>query len=278
MFYLDIYDQLAYCTVKINCDNVSSGTGFFFEFKANGLTAPVIVTNRHVMEKARNIKLIFSLNSYFEGTNRKVELEELNIYDVQNGVIYHENPDIDLCVIPMNEIFEYFQMKNINPKMIFLNFDNIPNNNQLDELRFVEDIMMVGYPNGISDFKNNFPIFRKGITATHPGVDFNGQPEFLVDMTIIPGSSGSPVFLINDSGYRDKAGNINLGASRFYLLGINKAVFTANAEGRIVEVPAPTELKVYSQIGINLGIIVSAKELKYFEDEIKRRSNLGNTH
>ncbi|MDJ1152369.1 serine protease [Macrococcus caseolyticus] len=276
---MDIYDQLVKCTVKINCDDVSSGTGFFFKFDfGNDLFSPVIVTNRHVMENAQNIKLIFSLSDYFEGDDRCVELEEINIYDVQNAVIYHENPDIDLCVIPILSVFEYFKKYKQDPRISFLGFENIPNNKQLEELRFVEDIMMVGYPNGISDFKNNFPIFRKGITATHPGVDFNGQPEFLVDMTIIPGSSGSPVFLINDSGFRDKLGNINIGATRFYLLGINKAVFTANAEGKIVEIPAPTELKVYSQIGINLGIIISAKELRYFEDEIKRRSNLGNNN
>jgi len=275
---LDIYDQLAYCTVKINCDNVSSGTGFFFRYDIDGNYIPVIVTNRHVMQNATNIKLVFSLNSYFEGDERKVELEELNIFDVQNGVIYHGNPNIDLCVIPLANVFEYFNKYQKDPRIVYLGFDIIPSKKQLEDLRFVEEIMMVGYPNGISDLKNNFPIFRKGITATHPGVDFNGQPEFLVDMTIIPGSSGSPVFLINDSGFRDKQGNINIGASRLYLLGINKAVFTTNAEGKIVEVPAPTELKVYSQIGINLGIIVSSNELKYFENEFRRRLNIGNTH
>lgn len=275
---MDIYDQLVNCTVKINCDDVSTGTGFFFRYDFDGQFAPVIVTNRHVMENAKNVKLIFSLSGYFEGNDKSVEIEELKVHDVQKNVIYHENPEIDLCVIPMLGVLGYFEKYGKDPRISFLGFNNIPNNKQLEDLRFVEDIMMVGYPNGISDFKNNFPIFRKGITATHPGVDFNGQPEFLVDMTIIPGSSGSPVFLINDSGFRDRFGNINIGESRFYLLGINKAVFTANAEGKIVEIPAPTELKVYSQIGINLGIIISAKELKYFKDEIKRRSNLGNNN
>lgn len=276
---MDIYDQLVNCTIKINCDNISSGTGFFFRFDLeNDYFAPVIVTNRHVVENAQNIKLIFSLSGYFDSDTGKVDLEEINLINIQNTVIYHENPEIDLCIIPILDVIKYFNKHEKSPKLTYLGYENIPDNKQLEELRFVEDIMMVGYPNGISDLKNNFPIFRKGITATHPGVDFNGQPEFLVDMTIIPGSSGSPVFLINDSGFRDKLGNINIGATRFYLLGINKAVFTANAEGKIVEIPAPTELKVYSQIGINLGIIISAKELRYFEGEIKRRSNLGNNN
>lgn len=276
---MDIYDQLVNCTIKINCDNISSGTGFFFKFDLeDDYFAPVIVTNRHVMENAQNIKLSFSLSGYFESDTGKVDLEEVNLTDIQNIVIYHENPDIDLCVIPLAEVLEFFNKYNKIPKLTYLGFENIPNNDQLKELRFVEDIMMVGYPNGISDLKNNFPIFRKGITATHPGVDFNGQPEFLVDMTIIPGSSGSPVFLINENGFTDKFGNINIGNLRFYLLGINKAVFTANTEGKIVEIPSPTELKVFSQIGINLGIIISAKELRYFEGEIKRRNNLGNNN
>lgn len=53
---------------------------------------------------------------------------------------------------------------------------------------------MVSYPIGLIDNINNFPIFRRGITASHPGLSFKVKPEFLIDASCWPGSSGSSVF------------------------------------------------------------------------------------
>ncbi|MEB0261247.1 MULTISPECIES: hypothetical protein [unclassified Mucilaginibacter] len=84
----------------------------------------------------------------------------------------------------------------------------------------LEEILMVGYPNGIWDQINNKPILRRGITATHPNFDYNGQKEVMIDTACFPGSSGSLVFIFNEHGYQDKKGNITLGSSRVYLLGV----------------------------------------------------------
>lgn len=54
---------------------------------------------------------------------------------------------------------------------------------------------MVGYPIGLADARNNYPIFRKGYTAAHPAVDFNEDGIGLVDMACFPGSSGSPIYI-----------------------------------------------------------------------------------
>ena len=43
----------------------------------------------------------------------------------------------------------------------------------LEELSALEELVMVGYPIGLWDKNNNFPIFRKGYTASHPAIDFN---------------------------------------------------------------------------------------------------------
>ncbi|TDM50008.1 serine protease [Macrococcoides goetzii] len=270
---MDIYDQLVDSTVKIICNNgESSGTGFFFRFNEVGTSfIPAIVTNKHVVENAYSIHLNFSLNDYFKDKIKKVKIEKLDISNIQKLIIYHEDKNIDLCIIPIGEIIPYLDSLTDDLQINYLGLNLIPPQEVLEDLRYVEDVMMVGYPSGISDEKNNFPIFRRGITATHPGVEFNGKPEFVVDMSIIPGSSGSPVFILNDNGYRDRNGNIAIGGTRFYLLGINKAVFTTNAEGIIIEEPYPTDFKVISRVGNNLGLIVMAKELYYFEREIKRR-------
>lgn len=74
----------------------------------------------------------------------------------------------------------------------------------------LEELVMVGYPIGLSDTRNNYPIFRKGYTSAHPAVDFNDDGIGLVDMACFPGSSGSPIFILNEGGYRDKRGNFIL--------------------------------------------------------------------
>ena len=97
---------------------------------------------------------------------------------------------------------------------------------------------MIGYPNGIWDATNNMPILRKGITATHPNIDYEGRLEFLIDAACFPGSSGSPVFLFNTNGWTNRDGSMSLG-SRVKLLGVLSSgpQHTTTGEVRIVTVP-----------------------------------------
>ena len=76
----------------------------------------------------------------------------------------------------------------------------------MDEIDAIEDIIFIGYPNGIWDSVNNMPILRKGSTATHPCLNYNGKKEFMIDAACFPGSSGSPVLIFNENGYKDKKG------------------------------------------------------------------------
>lgn len=78
---------------------------------------------------------------------------------------------------------------------------------------------MIGYPNGIWDSVNNMPIIRKGITATHPRLNYNGRKKFMIDAACFHGSSGSPVLLFNTGTYATKDGNTTIG-TRIMLLGI----------------------------------------------------------
>jgi len=87
---------------------------------------------------------------------------------------------------------------------------------QLSDFSALEEILMVGYPNGIWDNVNNKPILRKGVTATHPNFDYCGKKEIMIDAACFPGSSGSPVFIFNEGSYRDKRGNMYMGASRVF--------------------------------------------------------------
>jgi hypothetical protein len=131
----------------------------------------------------------------------------------------------------------------------------------------VEDVLMVGYPDGLWDDHNGLRIMRRGVTATHVGSDFRGQREFLIDVCTIPGSSGSPVLL-----YR--RGTTLSDSAKVKLLGVVYAVFTHDADGEILAEPVPTNSRsiVRTHIPMNLGIVLRATRLLDFTDELDRRS------
>ena len=130
---------------------------------------------------------------------------------------------------------------------------------------------MVGYPIGLWDEKNNFPIFRRGYTASHPALDFNEEGIGLVDMACFPGSSGSPIFILNENGYSDRDGNTYLGAKRIILIGILYSGPVYRAEGEVIvrEIPT-TNQAIWSTTSImtNLGYYIKGAELHKFRDFI----------
>lgn len=143
----------------------------------------------------------------------------------------------------------------------------VQNEQMLSDLSGLENITMIGYPNGIWDEKNNMPIFRKGVTATSPKNDYNGLPIFVIDCACFPSSSGSPVLIFDQGGYMDARGNMNLGGNRIILLGALFAGPQHVAQGEIQTINVPLK-KVpisLSKIPNNLGFVVKAQKILDFK-------------
>src|SRR5207247_2646715 len=87
------------------------------------------------------------------------------------------------------------------------------------ELTAIENVITVGYPDGRWDQVNNRPIVRRGITATPLSIDYEGRREFLIDAACFPGTSGSPVFLLEE-GLFNFAPDQPLHQTRFRLAGV----------------------------------------------------------
>jgi hypothetical protein len=133
----------------------------------------------------------------------------------------------------------------------------IPTQDQLDALDAIEEILFVGYPSGIFDTKNLLPIIRRGTTATPPQVNYEGKPMFLVDASVFPGSSGSPVFIYNSGSYSDKRGNVYVGSSRLLFLGVIAQVVIREEQGKIdfVSIPTAQIPIIKTQQMIDLGVV-----------------------
>ena len=114
---------------------------------------------------------------------------------------------------------------------------------------------------------NNYPIFRYGKTATHPAVDYNGQKIGMIDLPCLPGSSGSPVAIVNEGIYYEKTGTTRV-ANRFIFLGIEVSMPYKIKD--VYEIDGNGDLKATKQYyyidDLSLGNYIKAEELKGFNN------------
>ena len=140
---------------------------------------------------------------------------------------------------------------------------------------------MCGAPNGLWDEGHGLPIFRRGTTATHPAIDHQGKPIGVVDIACFPGSSGSPLCIVNEGSYPNKRqtgkdGGVVFG-NRLVLLGVLFAGPVHNARGELEIAPLPTAAKVTPIVPqmIHLGYYVKAREILAIIAELERRPVTG---
>lgn len=254
--YDSITEKLMLSTVKIKT-NEGDGTGFFFSFKINGNEIPILVTNKHVINNNEweRIKISFHVS----------EKEKNFTFEFDIKWFFHKEYDLCFAYIGkvMDYIKEYFQ-KNI--RFCWLEEEDIAI--VLKGLSAIEEVTMIGYPIGLHDEINNLPIFRKGYTASHPALSFNSEGIGLVDMACFPGSSGSPIFILNEGSYNTPNGIVE--GNRLIFLGILFAGPIYNALGEIVMKEIDMKLTPIPLVGImtNLGYYIQAKAILDFKEII----------
>nr|WP_261766355.1 serine protease [Pantoea agglomerans] len=249
-------------TCRIVCDDGRSiGTGFFFAFQkpgSSGVNCPILVTNKHVIQGASEAAIRINVSEESKGRSGSIDIK---IPDAGKRFIMHPDENVDLCALSIVDILKEFDDRGVSPEIFFFVDENLQG---VDKITPIEDVLMTGYPNGLWDEVNNRPITRKGITASDVNLKWNGKEEFMIDMACFGGSSGSPVFILNEGSYVVDDG-IKVG-TRFILLGILYAGPQLNVSGRveIVDVPTAAVAVSNSQVMMNLGIVINAKKLKDF--------------
>jgi hypothetical protein len=262
-------EQLIHTTIRIECDTpsgVACGTGFFFKFDADEGKSfiPVIVTNKHVVKNSTVGRLVFSLcdsdGNYVPGRHHTY-----HINNFEKPWIFHPDEDVDLCVMPIHQLYKEYKPNPYNLYVVYISEDNIPTETEIASFSHIEDLTIVGYPDGLWDNVNNLPLVRRGITASSIHFDFQGHPHFVMDASIFGGSSGSPVFIYNDSHYMGPKGLVF--GTRIRLVGINRAVYLHPVTGEITEINSmDTSLgKTAIQMPNNLGLAIHARKLLDFK-------------
>ncbi len=269
---VSISEKMLYCTVPIklieNNQTVNTASSFFFNYETtNNKQVIILIANRHFVENVDDInQLDFSLNK------KKIEIEITNHFDDDtNGMSRHLvdwylHPTEDLAFCFWNPILSRINRStNKNVFLLTLDESTIPTQQQLDDLSALENVVMIGYPNGMYDMKNNLPLFRNGSTSSHPAFDFNGKKHALVDMACIPGSSGSPVFILNEGLYSTKNGSTVIG-NRLFFLGIeNMSPIQSSPVYEKVMVSGKSVIQksqtMYVKNFINLGYYIKSSEM-----------------
>jgi len=259
----------ALSTVFLSNEN-SLGTGYFYLFELeDSRQIPVIITNKHVIDGANTLIAHLQIHPkeaeiHNDGSSDGEQMFTLTFDRIHDQSVRHPDENIDLCAIPIGGLF--FGDAPLLPdgfalKGTFINKNwRIPAD-EIREIKPIERVLMVGYPNGLWDGVNNRAITRQGLTASHPFLPWNGTRQFVVDVACFPGSSGSPIFRIQE-GMIQKGSGFSPGVS-LELLGTLWGGPTFSAEGKIIPTAIPTSNAgiPVTQIMMNLGFAVPADAL-----------------
>ncbi len=259
------HENLLYLTTRIQCitqtKECSVGTGFFFSEQ----DCVFLVTNQHVLKgmESGSFNLLLKIGATVIPTPKPIDFTRVS---------FHKNMDIDVAVLDITDVFnsESHVNKYIQ-KSSFLTSEVIEK-----YVRPQEQITFIGYPNGIFDYVNNLPLIRNGYTATPCYLDYNGEKKFLIDASVFPGSSGSPVFIYRCSNLVDKKGQLYSGIY-VYFLGLISETFIRSEQGRIEMIDIPVSsvpAPIINQM-IDIGVVVKAETiLKCIEENLKIKKYL----
>jgi hypothetical protein len=252
-------EQLLFTTVRIETVEESGelgvGTGFILALQKEKSEVLFLVTNRHLVEHMSEADLTFTL-----ARDQQPDLGmtcRFNVTGFRSGWHFHPDNAVDIAVCPFVPILDFVSSEGHTVYFRSIPISLFPDEKLLSEVDAIENCVFIGYPNGIWDDRNNLPVVRRAITAAPVTVDFQGKPQFLIDGSVFPGSSGSPVFLHNPSPFSPKTGGMVVGA-RFNFLGILSSGFFRREQGRMEMGTIPTaqvQIPVTEEM-LDLGVVL----------------------
>jgi S1-C subfamily serine protease len=185
----DLFFLVALVTMLQGGQEVGKATGFFYS-KDN---TTYFVTNRHVVineeEGLKADALKLRLHAHAKDLTKNVD----RIIPLYQGDRPRWHVHKDYSKVPID-----IAVIEVEPKLLSGTSRTFLNNKSLyskDRTAFIpgEDIVVIGFPRGLSDTTHNLALMRNALISSAYGINFRGQPVFLIDGNLHKGMSGSPV-------------------------------------------------------------------------------------
>lgn len=257
-----LLQKLFFTTILIkstrNDGSLILGTGFIVNFELKKSFYPFLITNKHVIEEACSGELRFHVrenNRLKAGEGSPLEFDDFDRY--WKG---HPDPNVDVAAMAFSHVLDSAAKSGLELFYQAIPQEMFPSDAQVDRLEPIEEVMFVGYPSGIYDTKNYLPIVRRGTTASPLQVNYENAPIFLIDASVFPGSSGSPVFILG-KGQSIKVTGEQVETTQGYLLGLIASTYSTQgiltSKKKNNNVGDPTSLGQF----LDLGVVFKSKTI-----------------
>jgi V8-like Glu-specific endopeptidase len=255
-----IAEQLFFTTCLIKASGEAGsrvGTGFVYVVDTNAGAAHFLVTNKQVLKSADKVA-VRMIQQTASGEPSLGKVTQITLQPFNDSVwMGHPDPVADVGVMPLGNVLQQMHAGGAPAFFTAVTPGIALSSEKEQELDAIEDVTFIGYPNGLYDTANGLPILRTGTTATPISVDYRGAPAFLIDASVFPGSSGSPVFIANRGFYTDRHMRPYSG-DRLIFLGVLAAVHTRQVEGSVDVLPSSRLVTAFNE-PIDLGIVYKAR-------------------
>lgn len=216
-----LQDDLIYYTNRIQV-SLKGSSGIKTTY-ATGLWAVsqntqklLFITNRHVIDDTFNPEMkkhgyiVDHIDVELRKFNQNSPLNETGFFDLVSPQkkIYYPQDQTDLAAIEISMKLTNLQnatKSGFRPNALDLNNEIADGPFFKSELKIMDSVSFVGFPNDLYDTKANIPIARQAAIASRPGFPFTGKAVtgevILVSGLSLGGSSGSPV-ISNEVGIK----------------------------------------------------------------------------
>ena len=194
-------------------------TGYCCQVPVNDeRSLPAIVTTRQALAQATAVSTRFHIAGPQGPTRESVTLR---MEDTTLNIVQHPSPSVDLAALLHARAMIGWSAANPGRQLFaqWLDETGFFAEERWEELDAEEGIAVIGAPDKLWDGTNNLPLLLAGSTASHPLLDYDGRPEFVIAARVLPGMSGAPVLLRQAGGRGGRTPEALAQRSRFGLLG-----------------------------------------------------------